>query len=54
MFKYFQLTEKYDIKYRISLRCIRKSKGKAIPVTGHGTHRFVRRRGSHVFYTIGS
>jgi hypothetical protein len=27
---------------------------KAIPVTGRRAHRIVRRRGSHIFYTIGS
>jgi hypothetical protein len=26
----------------------------AIPVTGHGAHKVVRRRGSHIFNTIGS
>jgi hypothetical protein len=27
----------------------RQKKGKAIPVTGHGGHRVVRHRGSHIF-----
>jgi hypothetical protein len=29
-------------------------KGKAIPKTGVEAHRFLRRRGSHIFWTIGS
>jgi hypothetical protein len=31
-----------------------QQKGKAIPVTLWRTHRLVRRRDSHIFYTIGS